>query len=303
MTLCAIGPVGELWLEGPLVGRGYLNNAEKSDEVFVEDPDWLIKGGPSQPGRHGKLYKTEDLVRYDSDGAIIFVGRKDNQVKVRGQRVELREVDHHVTSALKETIMRPTLIKYTHVERKDSARNSADNSSDSGDDVQAVSNPNTPTNEICVVSEVVTFHMSISPRLVSFISLDKSSSLSTVTDHDEVVRRLTKGIEERLATKVPMYMCPSDFIAIYDMPMTITGKFDGKRLREIAAGISLSQIRSLDSKSSRSLRYSTTATEIKLEELWKSTLNISQDIDMDADFFRTGAIRSQRCRFPLRPKG
>jgi amino acid adenylation domain-containing protein len=97
-ALAAIGQVGELWIEGPLVGQGYLGNPEKTAEVFIEDPLWLVRGAPSSniPGRRGRLYRTGDLVRYSSDGSISFVGRKDDQVKIRGQRVELGDVETHV---------------------------------------------------------------------------------------------------------------------------------------------------------------------------------------------------------------
>ena len=74
------GAVGELWISGPQVGRGYLNRPEKNAEVFVESP-W------------GRCYRTGDIVRYLPDGNIQFVGRKDSQVKIRGFRIELKEVE------------------------------------------------------------------------------------------------------------------------------------------------------------------------------------------------------------------
>ncbi|KAF4509152.1 hypothetical protein G6O67_005445 [Ophiocordyceps sinensis] len=103
-SLLPPGDVGELVLEGPLVGRGYLDDPEKTARSFIEDPAWLLQGPPSpgQTGRHGRLYKTGDLVRYHEDGSLGFVGRKDAQVKIRGQRVELGEVEHwvqHLTDA------------------------------------------------------------------------------------------------------------------------------------------------------------------------------------------------------------
>lgn len=95
--LAAVGTVGELWLEGPIVGAGYLNNAEKTADAFVEDPEWLTRGVPGRvPGRRGRLYRTGDLVYYKADGSIGFIGRKDTQVKINGQRMELGEVEHHV---------------------------------------------------------------------------------------------------------------------------------------------------------------------------------------------------------------
>lgn len=99
-ALAAIGEVGELWLEGPLVGQGYLGNPEKTAEAFVENPPWLMSGGPGVSGRCGRLYRTGDLVRYNSGGTLVFIGRKDDQVKIRGQRVELGDVEHHLRRCL-----------------------------------------------------------------------------------------------------------------------------------------------------------------------------------------------------------
>ncbi|KAJ5020482.1 nonribosomal peptide synthetase-like protein [Bipolaris maydis] len=66
--LVPVGAVGELLIEGPIVGNGYLNNPSKTKEVFIEDPEFLLKGSKSYPGRHGRIYKTGDLVRFDPDG-------------------------------------------------------------------------------------------------------------------------------------------------------------------------------------------------------------------------------------------
>ncbi|PHH81503.1 hypothetical protein CDD83_3559 [Cordyceps sp. RAO-2017] len=100
-SLAPIGAVGELWVEGPLVGQGYLNDAEKTAKAFVQDPAWLVRGAPGRPGRSGRAYRTGDLVRYREDGSLLFVGRKDTQVKIRGQRIELGEVEHHVLQAVR----------------------------------------------------------------------------------------------------------------------------------------------------------------------------------------------------------
>jgi non-ribosomal peptide synthetase component F len=69
-ALIPYGCVGELWLEGPLVGEGYLSNPEKTAAAFVEDPPWLLRGGPGVSGRRGRLYKTGELVRYNPDGTL-----------------------------------------------------------------------------------------------------------------------------------------------------------------------------------------------------------------------------------------
>ncbi|RAK87151.1 non-ribosomal peptide synthetase [Aspergillus costaricaensis CBS 115574] len=98
--LVPLGSTGELLLEGPLVGLGYMNDPEKTGDAFVEDPEWLLTGSTSNPGRRGRLYKTGDLVQYNEDGSLSFMGRKDNQVKIRGQRVELGDIEYHVLASL-----------------------------------------------------------------------------------------------------------------------------------------------------------------------------------------------------------
>lgn len=95
-SLVPIGGVGELLLEGPLVGMGYLGDADRSAAVFIEDPPWLLRGASGYPGRRGRLYKTGDLVRYNMDGSLTFIGRRDTRVKINGQLVELAEVEHHI---------------------------------------------------------------------------------------------------------------------------------------------------------------------------------------------------------------
>lgn len=92
-VLVPVGAVGELLLEGPAVGAGYLNDAEKTAQAFVCDVKWASdKIHPATT----RFYKTGDLVKYNEDGTMLFLGRKDSQAKVRGQRLELSEVEHHL---------------------------------------------------------------------------------------------------------------------------------------------------------------------------------------------------------------
>ena len=87
-NLTPVGCVGELLLQGPSVARGYLANPEKTAESFVQSPKWLRAFGHTNTTQ--LLYKTGDLVRQDVvDGSLTYLGRKDNQTKVNGQRLEL----------------------------------------------------------------------------------------------------------------------------------------------------------------------------------------------------------------------
>lgn len=93
--LMPIGAIGELVVEGPTLARGYLDDMEKTKAAFIKSPRWPYETTPPPPRR---LYKTGDLVRFNSDGTLEFVGRKDLQLKVRGQRVELGEIEHHLST-------------------------------------------------------------------------------------------------------------------------------------------------------------------------------------------------------------
>ncbi|KAJ6023763.1 AMP-dependent synthetase/ligase [Penicillium herquei] len=95
--LMPVGCVGELIIEGPLVTRGYLNEPAKTKAAYLRDPVWLPKSASGEPRN---FYKTNDLVRYYPDGQLRFIGRKDTQIKVRGQRVELGEIEHAILESM-----------------------------------------------------------------------------------------------------------------------------------------------------------------------------------------------------------
>ncbi len=80
------GACGELMISGYQVSRGYLNRPEKTAEVYTKNPFDSQKG-------YETIYHSGDVVRYMSDGNIQIIGRQDGQVKVRGFRIELTEIE------------------------------------------------------------------------------------------------------------------------------------------------------------------------------------------------------------------
>jgi amino acid adenylation domain-containing protein/non-ribosomal peptide synthase protein (TIGR01720 family)/FkbM family methyltransferase len=80
-----VGVVGELYIAGDGLARGYLNNSTLTDSVFVADV--------FDPTKTGKMYKTGDYARWLPDGNIEYLGRVDEQVKIRGHRIETGEIE------------------------------------------------------------------------------------------------------------------------------------------------------------------------------------------------------------------
>jgi tyrocidine synthetase-3 len=87
--LCPVGVPGEICTGGDGVARGYLNGPELTAEKFIPDPF-------SPDG--GRLYRTGDLGYWRPDGVVVYMGRNDDQVKVRGYRVELSEIERALTA-------------------------------------------------------------------------------------------------------------------------------------------------------------------------------------------------------------
>ncbi|MEW6462663.1 MAG: amino acid adenylation domain-containing protein [Pseudomonadota bacterium] len=81
-----IGVPGELCVAGVGVGRGYLGDVERTRAAFVDHP--------FEPG--ARFYRTGDIGRYRADGVIEYLGRRDQQVKIRGHRIELGEIENRL---------------------------------------------------------------------------------------------------------------------------------------------------------------------------------------------------------------
>ena len=87
MHIVPIGVPGELYISGDGVGQGYIGNDTENRKNFVENIFNTISP---------KIYKTGDLAKWNYNGTISFIGRKDSQIKISGYRIELKEIDHTV---------------------------------------------------------------------------------------------------------------------------------------------------------------------------------------------------------------
>ncbi|KAJ6442239.1 nonribosomal peptide synthase [Purpureocillium lavendulum] len=245
--LVPVGAVGELLLEGPILARGYLNNLDKTDEVFINATAWLKRLRPKS-----RPYKTGDLVQYEVDGTLKYVGRKDTQVKVRGQRVELSEIEHHIresklhiTNAIVEVVKSgpreeaQTLVAFIHVYR---------NSSEG--------------------AETDAYHPVLCPS----------------ANHWEQARKLEVFLQSRL----PTYMVPNVFIPLARIPLSHAGKANRRFLRERVAAMAPAELKQYQPKCS-GRRGPVSPTEKALREIVADVLAVEAvGVGMDDDFFRLG---------------
>ncbi|KAL2851813.1 hypothetical protein BJX68DRAFT_275224 [Aspergillus pseudodeflectus] len=250
-SLVPVGAVGELLVEGPIVGQGYLNDPEKTAAAFIEDPKWLVAGHKSFTGRRGRLYKTGDIGKYDPDGSggIVFVGRKDTQVKLRGQRVELGEIESQLRARLPSDV---NVIAEVIVSKESGGQ-----------------------------ATLVAF--------VSVQSSKKQDNTELQSEElPEELRKALSDADTDVATVLPRYMVPTAYIPINYMPVLISGKTDRKRLREFGTKVDLRQVEGTSSSSSNHTG-ELTELEQRLRAAWGETLKREPEtIRPDDNFFALG---------------
>ncbi|KAF5630183.1 acetyl synthetase [Fusarium sp. NRRL 25303] len=100
--LVAHGVVGELVIGGQILARGYLDDCVRTASSFIESPPW------NSDSTTTRFYKTGDLARIDDTGSVSIVGRKDNQIKIRGQRINVEEIE---TTLLATNLIRNSVVE------------------------------------------------------------------------------------------------------------------------------------------------------------------------------------------------
>lgn len=245
--LAPIGCAGELLVEGPLLSAGYLNDAQKTAESFITNPPWA-----REPGRTRRFYKTGDIVQYADDGSLVYLGRKDSQVKVKGNRVEIGDVESHLRTILAGRV----------------------------EDVAAeVIVPYNSTQAILVA------FLALGPGYEDDPGLDlRSISAETRA----ALAHASHGCSDRMRSVVPSYMVPAAYVPLRALPRSIAGKTDRRALGSLIARLDVHAIRSLqvsDISASVPRPRLTSPTERALQELWAQVLSLEADQIQPEDTF------------------
>lgn len=164
--LVPIGAIGELVIETTAVSRGYMKDQENTKASFPDNLRWREH---FQSNTQSRLYKTGDLARFNADGTLTFMGRKDNQVKINGQRVELAEIEHHMQRYLANTL----------------------------DDASAIQ----------LVVDMVKPKESHRAILVAFV-YQMGNGQKSATQRHTAIRQMTTNMADQLAEILPVYMIP-----------------------------------------------------------------------------------------------
>lgn len=266
-----IGAVGELLIEGPIVGRGYLDDPLKTSMAFVPIPPWLSRyrsGGSTT----AKLYRTGDLVQYQPDSSVRYIGRKDNQVKLRGQRIELGEVEEEAFRAFDDAEL--VIADIMKLGCDDDGNSSA--------------------------------------SLVAFIKLQTGISGTPQGDAalggpTEAFRNAFRTAVTKLRARLPRYMVPAYFFPLQRIPLTRSGKTDRQVLRSCAQALSHEGLAAyLKTGTTGQHHRPTTRREKQLQRLYSLVLEVDLErISLDDDFFHLGgnSIRAMELVARARAEG
>ena len=249
--LCPISCTGELLTEGPILSRGYLNDPEKTASAFIERPMWSKDYNLERPIR---VYKPGDVVKYDADGTLVYIGRKDSdtQIKINGQRVEKGEIEYRAKLAI----------------------------TDATDIVAELIIPTRATGQK-------------KPTLAVFVTLGYNSSRMNPegTQSEPLYSRLASlmnDVHAQLVQSLPSSMVPNIFVPLVRIPLNVSGKVDRRKLRRIGSELQKEEMVMWQPITSAG-REPSTDIEQRLERIWKKVLNIpTQRISADAPFLSIG---------------
>lgn len=271
--LCPVGAVGELVIQGPVVARGYLNRPEQTAASFIAPPHWLSTF--MSVSSDEKLYKTGDLVQYALDGTFLYKGRKDSQVKLRGQRLELGEVEEHLRRVFPDA-------------------------SEVIAEVASLNQGKTKALAAFVCQKNWGNETSVPP---SSEALGEGSDL--LHPACDGFSRAVAEARVGLASSLPSYMEPTIYLPLLHIPQTRSGKTDRGQLRRMLsaglhekwAGASQTTIsRQAPSNEAESVLCQSVAEALGLKE---------EDVSMNDNFFRRGgdSVAAMMLVSMLRQKG
>ncbi|RDW69663.1 hypothetical protein BP6252_08683 [Coleophoma cylindrospora] len=248
--LCPIGAPGELLIEGPIQARGYLNDTEKTNRSFMTDPGFTKRLGLS--GR--RMYRTGDLVRQNANGTLTYLGRQDLQVKIRGQRVEIGEIEYQIKQQLadSQTISVEKIEQGAHNE------------------------------QICLVA-VMDFK-STSEHFRSAEVLSSGVLLPTPS-----LQTTFAKLRASLSQVLPSYMVPTFYLPLAKMPINISNKLDRRAVRGFLKNLAPNDLQQYLPSGTESKQAPETELERRLQGLWADALGISIDaVGMNDNIFQLG---------------
>ena len=268
--LAPIGCVGKIIIQGSTLLREYLSDRKKTEESIITSVSaWMSQRVKTKWSR---FFKTGDLAFYNPDGTIEFIGRKDTQVKIRGQRVELGEVEYSIQTTLKEI------------------------------EQVAVDVLRTETG----VSLIAYLCFSREIRLAGRNSKDTAIHNIAVDDVDDLFLPLTdqmerqvRGLARELGVKLPGYMVPTMFVPCRYMPFITSTKLDRGKLRRKTATLDRDSVARY-SLANFEKQAPETAIEAQMQQLWASILKVSADtIGRDDSFLQIGGDSISAIRLVL----
>ena len=262
--LMPVGSVGELVIEGPTVARGYLNDEVKTAKAFIENPAWASMIASSHAGfTTSRMYKSGDLVRYNSDGSVSYIGRKDTQIKLNGQRIELGEIEFHVSKNFPEYVQ--SAVELVAPSNRGSAK------------------------ALAVFFALVHEQLEESAQTIQPASTDLPAADELLLPMSDELRDMCKSTENGLAGSLPSYMIPAIFIPITKMPWTSAGKLDRNRLRNLVQNLSREAMAPYRLTSMMNKKQPSSASEKKLHKIVCSVLNLpASAVGIDDSFIRIG---------------